>query len=390
MMRELLPALRGAVSSERAKVLVVDTSPRVMAFVSSPEAPELVTIGAERDNYVGIAGVNPGAGLMALRISDTDGLIYSSAELCAIAYAANNGAKVFNGSYGGYSPSQAVTNVIAAHPQMLFVFAAGNDSENVDRFPTYPCATPAANVICVGASNNFDQTSWFSNTGAANVDLMAPGETIAGAFNTSTGDEYYYLDGTSMATPHVAGAASLIMARYPSLSAADVKQSLLSGVDQRNSFSCRALTAGRLNLRQSLVVADSIASGSPSIPQLTPCSSSGTTPGGVDTQPPVVALLGANKARLKRSAAFSFKVWCNELCNFTYTVRIKKIGTINGTGSAAAGTAQKARVVPKRAIRRKLLKALRKRSRRAVVTVLAKDVAGNQSVPARLTMTLRR
>lgn len=349
------------------------------------------TIGAERGNGVGIAGVNPGAGLMALRIGGTDGYINESAELCAIAYAGANGARVYNGSYGGYGASPGVTDLIAANPHVLFVFAAGNDAVNVDGYPVYPCATPAANVICVGASTNHEQMAWFSNYGAMNVDLLAPGELIGGAFNTATGDEYYYLDGTSMATPHVSGAASLIMARYPALSVAEVKQALLSGVDQRSTYTCMAGTGGRLNLERALDVAASIAAGAPSIPQLAPCNLPGYSPPGADDgKPPIVALLGTNKAKLKKKAKFSFGVWCNKNCSFTYTVKVSKVGAFNGVGSTTGGTMQKVVVVPSAKMRRKLLKATKRRSRPAFVTVTGTDAQGRQGAPARFTLGLRR
>jgi hypothetical protein len=356
------------------------------------------TIGAEGGNGVGVIGVNPGSKLMNLRIGTIGGSIEVVDELCAMEYAAANGARVFNGSYGGPSNVSAVTDLIGAHPEVLFVFAAGNDGTDNDLDPQYPCAVPHTNVICVAASDASEDLAWFSNFGLTAVDLAAPGASVRGAFNTTPGNEYNYLSGTSMATPHVAGAASLLFARHPSLTAAQVRLALLAGVDQRSAYSCAAVTGGRLNLQQSLAIADTLASGgSASMPSST-CTSppsspppasppSNTTP---DTMPPLVTLLGDNKGSLPRNAQFGFKVACNEQCNFSYRVRISRLSSYTGTGVSTPSSTSSVKVKPSRRVRRKLSKRLRRRTVPVTVLVNAADASGNAAPVARLTLLLWR
>ena len=114
-----------------------------------------------------------------------------------------------NASLGGQSFSRAEHDAIAAAPNTLFVVAAGNDGADNDTTPEYPCDYELANVVCVAASDRDDALASFSNYGSANVDLAAPGVDIA---STWPGGRYVLLDGTSMATPHVSGAAALLLA----------------------------------------------------------------------------------------------------------------------------------------------------------------------------------
>jgi subtilisin family serine protease len=347
---------------------------------------------------VGVAGVNPGVRLMNLRIGSIAGSISEDDELCAMEYAAAAGARVYNGSYSGPDASPAVADLIGAHPEVLWVFAAGNSASNNDVVPRYPCATAQPNVICVAASDNREQLGSFSNYGFNAVDLAAPGVSIGGAINTAPGNDYVYLDGTSMASPHVAGAASLIIARHPSLSVQDVKTALLQGVDQRPAYDCKTVTGGRLNVAKALAIADSIAGGNPQIPQLVPCGtppsdspapSSPTAPS-PDLRAPTVTLVGRNRARVPRTGRFAFSVTCNEACSFTYRVRISRVRSFNGSGSGAAGNATNVNVRPRGKARKRLLRRLRRGTVRAVVTVSARDLVGNSAPPARLTMLLRR
>ena len=183
------------------------------------------TIAARGDDATGVAGVSWTAGMMALRVLGDNGSGYVSDILTAYAYAARNGARVVNASLGGDSFSRAEHDAIAAAPSTLFVVAAGNDGANNDATPAYPCDYDLANVVCVAASDRDDALASFSNYGAANVDLAAPGVDIA---STWPGAGYALSRGTSMATPHVSGAAALLLAHDGGLTVAGLRSALLS------------------------------------------------------------------------------------------------------------------------------------------------------------------
>src|SRR4051794_19468763 len=139
------------------------------------------TIAARGNNGVGIAGVAWQASIMPVRVINGLGSGTSANIADGFTYAANNGAKVVNASLGGPAFSQAMSDSITTHPNTLFVVAAGNAGQNNDTIPTYPCSYPAANLICVAATNNADALASFSNFGALSVDLAAPGVDIESA-----------------------------------------------------------------------------------------------------------------------------------------------------------------------------------------------------------------
>ena len=170
-----------------------------------------------------------------------DGDEYDKDIALAIRYAVDNGAKVINGSFGkSFSPHKDwVFDAIkyAAKKDVLFVHAAGNDAKNIDYANNFPNDSEdkiteiADNVITVGALNfQYDKNivARFSNIGKINVDVFAPGVQI---YATTPENSYQFLQGTSMASPNVAGVAALIRSYYPKLTAAQVKHILMeSGV----------------------------------------------------------------------------------------------------------------------------------------------------------------
>ena len=201
-------------------------------------------IAQVRGNGIGGDGVgNEHVQIMALR-AVPNGDEYDKDIALAIRYAVDNGAKVINGSFGkSYSPNkQWVFDAIkyAASKDVLFVHAAGNDGKDLDlaentNFPNDSYGNPAEefanNVLTIGALNpalGEDLPAGFSNYGTHNVDIFAPGVEI---YATAPDNTYRYLQGTSMASPNVAGVAALIRAYYPKLSAAQVKEIIMaSGV----------------------------------------------------------------------------------------------------------------------------------------------------------------
>ncbi len=200
--------------------------------------------------------MNWNVGLMPLKMVDdgTCGLTdLTIAE--AVTYATDNGAHVINASwhFTTYSPRVAAALADAANVGVLLVIAAGNDGADVDTLSTsYPIWMGTPNDIVVAATNNSDQLASFSNYGANMVDLAAPGADVrsTGVSSTSRYENGY---GTSYAAPMVAGAAALVWSAYPMLSAAEVRASILDGVDARSNLDCASVakcvkTGGRLSL----------------------------------------------------------------------------------------------------------------------------------------------
>ena len=207
------------------------------------------TIAARGDDGVGVAGVTWSTAIMPLRVLGDDGSGYVSDVVTAYAYAASRGARLVNASLGGGSYSRAEHDAIAAAPNTLFVVAAGNDGADDDATPEYPCDYDLANVVCVAASDRDDTLASFSNYGTTNVDLAAPGVDIA---STWPGGRYALLDGTSMATPHVTGAAALVLAHDGTLGVAGLRAALLSSVHPVAALAGRVATGGRLDVAAAL------------------------------------------------------------------------------------------------------------------------------------------
>lgn len=204
-------------------------------------------IAQVRGNNKGGDGVAPNfVQIMGCR-AVPNGDEYDKDIALAIRYAADNGAKVINGSFGkAFSPNkQWVYDAIkyAESKDVLFVHAAGNDAENIDIKPNYPNDADgknpefADNVLTVGALNyeyGSKVMANFSNYGKESVDVFAPGVKI---YATIPNNKYDYLQGTSMASPNVAGVAALIRAFYPNLTASQVKHIIMdSGTPLTNTF----------------------------------------------------------------------------------------------------------------------------------------------------------
>lgn len=236
---------------------------------------------AERNNGVGMNGVTNNAKLMTVRVVP-DGDEYDKDVALAIRYAADNGAKVVNMSFGkSYSPyAQWVYDAIkyAESKDVLLVHAAGNDSKNIDVDDNFPNDSKdkktefADNVITVGAMTaNFDENlpAEFSNYGKLNVDIFAPGSEI---YSTVPKNEYDSYQGTSMASPEVAGVAALVRSYYPNLTAKEVKKVLMdSGIEfkrdvnipfedkpVKGNFTNLSVSGRILNAYNALLLADKV------------------------------------------------------------------------------------------------------------------------------------
>ncbi|MGD1808772.1 S8 family serine peptidase [Dapis sp. BLCC M126] len=213
------------------------------------------TIGAEGDNAVGVVGVNWDVEIMPLKIfSDAGAYAGDFAAIQAIDYATLMGADLTNHSWGtaplppGTLPNPAMVNAINNGP--LLVAIAHNHSNDNDVNPVYPASINLDNIISVAATDHNDDIAGFSNYGATSVDLGAPGVSI---YSTTPGNSYGFKNGTSMAAPHVSGAAALMIATrrdrgLPDLTTLDLRQKVLNAIDLIPALSGNTATEGRLNL----------------------------------------------------------------------------------------------------------------------------------------------
>ena len=193
------------------------------------------TIGARGNNNIGVTGVGWNASLMSLKVIGTG----TNADVArAIDYATDNGARITNNSYGyagnSVGGSNAISNAIgrAKDAGVLYVVAAGNSrsgtpaSDMDGNFNSWPAEYSKVhdNVITVAATDSDGSFASYSHWGDESVQIAAPGTQIA---STYTQDGYVYLSGTSMAAPHVSGAAALLWAERPELSYLDIKDAIL-------------------------------------------------------------------------------------------------------------------------------------------------------------------
>jgi subtilisin family serine protease len=199
-------------------------------------------VAAERSNGLGIEGIASGVRIMSVRtVPNGDERDKDVAN--AIRYAVDHGANIINMSFGkAYSPQKEAVDAAVKYAEqrgVLMVHAAGNDGEDLATSPSFPTDTyddgsgSASLWIEVGASNweAPDQlAASFSNYGAQQVDLFAPGVAIQSA---APGNQYKPEDGTSLAAPVVTGVAALLMAYFPNLDARAVKQILLETATDR-------------------------------------------------------------------------------------------------------------------------------------------------------------
>ena len=223
-------------------------------------------------------GVAEDAILMSVR-AVPDGDERDKDVALAIRYAVDNGAKVINMSFGkSWSPNpEWVFEAFkyAEKNDVLLVHAAGNDGKDIDVSENWPNDTAdkinelCDNVLTVGAmSSNYDENipATFSNYGKKNVDVFAPGVQI---YSTVPNNEYAKYNGTSMASPEVAGVAALVRSYYPELSASQVKHIIMnSGVEvdmdvlipgkenEKANFSTLSVSGKVLNAYNALVLAD--------------------------------------------------------------------------------------------------------------------------------------
>ena len=214
------------------------------------------TIGAAGGNGKGVVGVNWKVTIINTKFLGPFGGSTDDAIECVDYFTdlkIRHGLKIVttSNSWGGGGFSQGLKDAIdrAGQANILFCAAAGNYSSNDDVSPFYPASYTSPSIISVAAINSSGGLAWFSNYGAASVDIAAPGQgvwsTLPGANNSSIYGSY---DGTSMATPHVAGAIALAASLRPGLTAAQLKTIILRTAKPTPSLSGKCVTGGRLDM----------------------------------------------------------------------------------------------------------------------------------------------
>jgi subtilisin family serine protease len=215
------------------------------------------TIGAVGGNGKGVAGVNWSVTIISAKFLGPSGGTTADA-IEAVDYITDLKTRhslnivATNNSWGGGGFSQALKNAIdrANAANILFVAAAGNGNQagraiNTDSKPQYPASYTSVNIIAVAAIDKTGAKATWSNYGAASVDLGAPGVSV---YSTLPNNAYGSYSGTSMATPHVTGAAALYASTHANSTAAQIKNAILSSTTPTPSLAGKCVTGGRLNV----------------------------------------------------------------------------------------------------------------------------------------------
>lgn len=208
------------------------------------------TIGAVGNNSLGVVGVNWNVKILPCKILNSVGDGTVADAVTCLDYARDLKARgvnivATNNSYGGLSAfSQTMLDAINGQRDILFFAAAGNSSLDNDLADFYPADFEAPNVVSVAATDHNDLLPAFSHFGRRSVHLGAPGVNVTSTIPFSS---YAGANGTSMASPHVAGLAALLKARNAALDWRAIKNLILAGGDPRPSMTATTISGRRLN-----------------------------------------------------------------------------------------------------------------------------------------------
>jgi thermitase len=228
-------------------------------------------VAARGDNGKGIAGVAPNVKIMSIRFISEEGMGTTAAAIKSIRYSVDNGAKVLSNSWGSEGEdandpeNKALRDAVqyAENKGVLFIAAAGNghqgkgyDNDN-DPNPAFPASYAYDNIVSVAALDSNNALGSFSNWGPKSVDIGAPGvvvfsTTVGGNYSDLILDEYGFKvtwDGTSMACPHVAGAAALYWSLNPTKNFREVKQALIRSAKPISSLRGKVVSDGKLDVK---------------------------------------------------------------------------------------------------------------------------------------------
>ena len=222
------------------------------------------TIAATQNNGVGIAGVASNVKIMAIRTVPDNADELDSDIVEGFLYAAKNGAKIVNCSFGKKvnEGGMVVRDTMSSLSKkgVLFVVSAGNDSmgpfswHNIDANLKYPASFDSENMMVIASTTSSGSLSSFSNVGKVGVDVASPGSNI---YSTINDNKYSMASGTSMAAPNAAGVAAMVMGYYPNLKGASLKKLLMDTVTPVPEFADKMVSGGRLNLKAALEKAKS-------------------------------------------------------------------------------------------------------------------------------------